>query len=479
MSAGRRSPAARRRRLVVALLVALAALLSQLGVAGPAAATPGPQNAPEYWFDSWHIQQLWAPGPARPGHHHRRDRHRRERAAARARRPDPGRHRLRRRAATAASTATCNGFGHGTAMASIMVARPGLLGHHRHRPGRAASCPIAVPLRGHDRRGQARPPGRGDPLRRRPRRQDHQHVARRHCATRPSDTAPCPDAEQQAVYYALAKGAVVVASVGNTGPTRNAVEDPAACLGVVSVGATDASGGVASFSAREPYLTLVAPGVSVPSLGRIAGDGVLRRRHQPGHGDRVRGAGRRVVGRSRSVPARPDRGPAARHPGHAPQHTELDGYGYGLLDLYRLVTTAVPAGAPNPVYTPAEPFRRRDDALRFVSPTHPRPAATAPARDDGTLRRRGPPAGVAATSSAAACWPAVGLLGLLVLAPVGLRRSRARRPRADGRPDPAWAPAPVPAGPPAASVAPVAPTEPDAPPARPVPRPRPRPGPPG
>ena len=63
---------------------------------------------------------------------------------------------------------------------------PGLLGITGLAPD-AKVLPIAVPLDGHDRRRPARPPARGDPLRRRPRRQDHQHVARReaHADQRP------------------------------------------------------------------------------------------------------------------------------------------------------------------------------------------------------------------------------------------------------------------------------------------------------
>ena len=71
----------------------------------------------------------------------------------------------------------------------------------------------------------------------------------------------CPDDEQQAIYHALRKGAVVLAAGGNRGDQDNAVEEPGVCLGVVSVGAINSTGAVAPFSSRQHYLTLTAPGV--------------------------------------------------------------------------------------------------------------------------------------------------------------------------------------------------------------------------
>ncbi|HJQ42276.1 MAG TPA: hypothetical protein VJ831_04285, partial [Jatrophihabitantaceae bacterium] len=32
------------------------------GCAPPALAAPGPADAPEYWFDQWNVQGLWAQG---------------------------------------------------------------------------------------------------------------------------------------------------------------------------------------------------------------------------------------------------------------------------------------------------------------------------------------------------------------------------------------------------------------------------------
>jgi subtilisin family serine protease len=188
------------------------------------------------------------------------------------------------------------------------------------------------------------------------------------------DAAACPDEEQTAIYHALRKGALVIASVGNTGPTENTVEDPGVCLGVISVGATDASDQVASFSAREPYLTLVAPGVNIPTLGRIAG--------QAFSGEGTSQSTALTSATAALVwSAHPDldaRGVATRllntldHP-----RTRADpAYGFGELNAYRAVTEQVAAGAPNPVFDAVEPFLGRLAALNRAAPSAPPPAAT-------------------------------------------------------------------------------------------------------
>src|SRR6185295_5394255 len=67
-------------------------------------------------------------------------------------------------------------------------------------------------------------------------------------------------------------GINVVVSAGNTGPGQNTLNPYAAAPWVVSVGATDTQGRLASFSSRGTFAnsmfrpTLVAPGVNVVSL---------------------------------------------------------------------------------------------------------------------------------------------------------------------------------------------------------------------
>jgi subtilisin family serine protease len=70
---------------------------------------------------------------------------------------------------------------------------------------------------------------------------------------------------ETAVQYAQDKGAVVVAAAGNTGNSDNAVNYPAAFDGVLAVAAIDDHDQLAAFSQRQPYVSLAAPGVDVPS----------------------------------------------------------------------------------------------------------------------------------------------------------------------------------------------------------------------
>ncbi|MFJ6659069.1 type VII secretion-associated serine protease mycosin [Streptomyces sp. NPDC091377] len=70
-------------------------------------------------------------------------------------------------------------------------------------------------------------------------------------------------AEDEAVQYALARGAVVVASSGNGGEKGDHISYPAAYPGVIAVAAVDRYGTRASFSTRRWYATVSAPGVDV------------------------------------------------------------------------------------------------------------------------------------------------------------------------------------------------------------------------
>ncbi|MDV9191633.1 type VII secretion-associated serine protease mycosin [Streptomyces sp. SR27] len=62
------------------------------------------------------------------------------------------------------------------------------------------------------------------------------------------------------VKYALDKGALVFAAVGNTGDKTNALEYPGATPGVVGVGAADKKGKSLPMSQRGPQVDVVAPG---------------------------------------------------------------------------------------------------------------------------------------------------------------------------------------------------------------------------
>jgi subtilisin family serine protease len=345
-------------------------VLTAAGFAAPAQATPGPTDAPEYWFDSWHIQQLWDSGVRGQGVTIAEID-----TGVNAAIPELSGRILPGKDFGSAGNGQVdrevNEFGHGTAMASIMVAHSGLLDITGMAPD-AKILPIAVPLNGTTDAGV--PDQLPEAI-----RWAADHGAKIISMSlggkrnQKSDTQPCPVTEQSAVFHALRKGAVVIASVGNTGPTKNTVEEPGVCLGVVSVGAVDAAGMVASFSGRQPYLSLVAPGVSIPSLGRVAGeaysgDGTSQATALASAAAALvwskypRMSGRQVITRL-----------LATLDAHRTKPSPA--YGYGMLDAYQAVTAKVPASTANPVYDAAQPFLDRDTA--FGKDAEPKPPAAA------------------------------------------------------------------------------------------------------
>lgn len=408
-------------RRVLAVLTALLLLCS----AAPAGATPGPRDAPEYWFDDWQLTSLWQGGARGQGITIAE-----VDTGVNATLPElsgrvlPGRDfgvggdgRVDREVDT---------FGHGTAMASIMVGRQGLLGITGIAPD-AKVLPLAVPLIGTT---DATP-------------NDHLAEAIRWAADHGGQvismslgaardpvrsTVPCPAAEQAAVFYALSKGAVLLAAAGNRGQSTNAVEEPGVCLGVISVGAVDEAGTLASFSSRHPYLTLAAPGVSIASLSRtpgsaFSGDGTSQ-------ATAIASAvialvwskfpkltGAQIVTRVLAT--------LARHT------TRRDpGYGYGIIDAYRALTRQVPAGAPNPVYAAAAPFLDRDRAFAKAAGA-PRPAPAGVERAAyGTFSVGGAPPLFVPRVLAGLGVAAAGLLLLLALVVTAAVRTarRHRRP---------------------------------------------------
>ncbi|EWT03544.1 serine protease [Intrasporangium oryzae NRRL B-24470] len=79
--------------------------------------------------------------------------------------------------------------------------------------------------------------------------------------------------ESSAIAYAIGKGVVVVAAMGNDGTSNPSY--PAAYPDVVSVGAIDSADHRASFSQTGPHIDVVAPGVGVLSTYLAAGYGTL------------------------------------------------------------------------------------------------------------------------------------------------------------------------------------------------------------
>jgi subtilisin family serine protease len=257
-------------RLVLAAVAATVSILTLSMPATPAAAAvPGPAEAPEWWFDSWHVDGLWAAGADGRG----------ITVAVidtgvQASLPELSGKVL------AGADFIGNGsdgrtdydgdeFSHGTAMASIIVARRGF-GNIEGLAPAAKILPLSVPLRGVVRKGTptANPTATAINY-----AADHGAKIISMSLGGVRDEAddgpdPCPDVVQQAVLHALEKGALVVAASGNSGDDGSPVEEPGVCLGVVSVGAVNQQLAVPAFSSRHPYLTVSAPGDNIPTLSR-------------------------------------------------------------------------------------------------------------------------------------------------------------------------------------------------------------------
>jgi subtilisin family serine protease len=402
------------------VLAAVAAAVLVGGVA-PALAAPGPTDAPEWWFDRWHVQSLWDSGARGQGMTIAEID-----TGINARLPElaanvlpgydygPGGGDGRTDHAT-------DRFGHGTAMASIMVAHPGLLGITGLAPD-ARLLPVALPLRGTNDA-----PRSGD---------DHLAEAIRwavdHGAkilsmslggTRDpvTDRVPCPKDEQDAITYAIDRGAVVVASAGNQGQKGNPVEEPAVCLGVISVGAVDSSGTVPAFSARHGYVRVTAPGVNVPSLGRVAGSAFAG--DGTSQATAITSAALALIWSK--YPALSGRQIVARMLATLDHRmrTQDPSYGYGIVNPYRAIKAQVPATAPNPVYDALGFLAGNSARIRALATPKPAAASAAP---PGHFVIGKVPSDRTPQVWAALTIGVLGGVGLILLAIVGTTRARRR-----------------------------------------------------
>jgi subtilisin family serine protease len=342
-----------RSKLLAALSVA--SVLAGLVLAPAAQAAPGPPDAPEWWFDTWHVPSMWAGGADGRGI-----------TVAVVDTGVQGNIPELQGKVVAGADFIGNGtdgrtdfdideFSHGTAMASIIAARQGSFGIEGLAPA-AKILPIAVPLKGVIRNGTPKPDSTSEAI-----KYAVDHGARiismslGGVRVEGEDDLPCPQKLQDAVIYALNKGSLVIAASGNSGEAGSPVEEPGVCLGSVSVGSVGSGLVLSSFSSRHPYLTLAAPGDKIPTLNRNPGRAFL------GGGTSQATAmtsaaialvwskfpndtNRQVL--SRILKSVTDRGPAGRD----------NEYGFGVINPYAALSAKVTDTTPNAVFDGAQPL---------------------------------------------------------------------------------------------------------------------------
>ncbi|MFI5494020.1 type VII secretion-associated serine protease mycosin [Actinoplanes sp. NPDC051859] len=246
--------------------------------------------------------------------------------------------------------------GHGTAVASIIAARPDAASGLRG----LAPAAIIVPVRVSERTG-TEGPDNGEPA------SPGAFAAAIDWAASPTGgnadiinmslvmTDPST-AVREAVERATDRGVVIVAAVGNSGRDGepNPTPYPAAYPGVIGVGAIDASGVRGDFSQHGTYVDVMAPGVDVTVAARRGG-------HTSGRGTSyatpyVAATAALVMQRfPASTPAQVTRRILATTD-PAPGGARSDRYGFGVLNPYRAITeTLGPDTPPSPPATTVVP----------------------------------------------------------------------------------------------------------------------------
>ncbi|MGW5413039.1 type VII secretion-associated serine protease mycosin [Actinomadura geliboluensis] len=159
----------------------------------------------------------------------------------------------------------------------------------------------------------------------------------------------CPPQLLDAIKYAAQKDVVIVAGAGNTGDVNNKAAYPAACPGVVAVGAIGHDAKPWRSTQRQSYVTVAAPGAEV---GWINKEGHVFRSGEGTSQASALASGAIALVRSRypEMSARQvvqritatakDFGPTGKD----------DLLGYGVISIPRALKQNVPDTAPNPVY---------------------------------------------------------------------------------------------------------------------------------
>jgi subtilisin family serine protease len=275
----------------------------------------------------------------------------------------------------------------------------------------------------------------------------------------------CPPIVQGAVKDAVARGAVVVASSGNDGEGTNPAYYPAACKGVLAVGAIDLSIHAWAGTERQSYVDVAAPGVSMHTI-----DGQGKRVISDGTSDAtalVSGAialvwskypqltNRQVVARVLAT-LRDDASTAGRD----------DATGGGIVRPYRAIVDNIPASAPNPVFDELDSLPSGPPPSGGPPPGGGSlPPCNAPPGPGQAVATVGPPPSGTTAAPPPPCSPSsaasdkgggipivavvlVGVAVVLVLVLIAIFASRRRRPKAYQGPQYPQYPQGPPQGPP-------------------------------
>jgi len=193
-----------------------------------------------------------------------------------------------------------------------------------------------------------------------------------------------------AVSYAWARGSLLVAAAGNSGPCTDCVEYPAAYPQVVAVTCTTSSRSLCSFSSQGPEAALAAPGYQVLSTWNAADDAYKTLSGTSMSTPAVAGVAALVAGRVPMSNAKlRDVLEANAQDGGRGRTEQL---GYGIVDAKASLDAALgQGGAPSPTPTPAPGGSTNQPPIAVVAPrlavTLPAGFDRAPVALDGTASR--------------------------------------------------------------------------------------------
>jgi hypothetical protein len=189
---------------------------------------------------------------------------------------------------------------------------------------------------------------------------------------------------------------------------------------------------VASFSSRQPYLTVTAPGVSIPSLGRIAGQAFTG--EGTSQSTALTSAALALIwSKYRDLPASEVLSKLLATLDH-PRTQQDPAYGFGQINPYRAITATATVTTDNPVFNAVGPFLAQLNASTSNLPRPP-PAVALVARVPGTYAANGSPSSFTGTVRVATIVALAGLLGLVLLISAEVRGRRRRAAVASPAPD--------------------------------------------